>query len=84
MRPLVPFLFLWVMSATAVLWTTSLARELPSFSMLLLLSVHVIEACIAANSMEGSSSWTRSVVQRSTGLVYLFQVSLAAEEQSWV
>ena len=50
------------------------------------LSVHLIEAWEAASSVEGSRSWTpktRYVVQRSAGLMYLFQVCLAAEEQLW-
>lgn len=86
MGALAPFAYGWLVPGRTVSWTVSFPKVLPPLSLLLWLSAHLIEACVAAKSMEGSCFWIlkiRGVVQRSARLVYLFQMCWAAEEQLW-
>lgn len=76
----------WLVLGRAIGQNSSLPKVLPVLFLLPWLSVRLIEVCAAVNIMEGSSFWTpktRGIVQSSAGLMYLFQVCLAAEEQSY-
>lgn len=80
-----PFPCGWLVSARVVFGLPASTKFCQLLSLLLWLSVNLIEACVVMKSMEGSHSWTpktRGVAQRSAGLRYLFQVCLVAEEQN--
>lgn len=70
MGPLAPFACGWLVPGRTVSWTVSFPKVLPPLSLLLWLSAHLIEACVAAKSMEGSCFWIlkiRGVVQEVQG-----------------